>query len=396
MKGAPPLVCPNRSTPCTLISRARSRVVRGSVIKGSVISACLLLGLLVGVTSAASAAPPTPTPDATNPAEAEYNAGKEALKSSDFAEALRRFKQGLTLAQDDERTAWQMMLGIAVTYQRMDRPAFAIEYYKRFLKRSDAYQDALTGKWSNRRSMAERDIEALETTTKTTHGFLTVVSEPPGAAIFLGADQAGADKDATTTFGMYVRAGRYDVTLRLAGYEPATRQVEVAEGKLVALKVRLSSLTPSVTPKETAAAPAATSTSAALSTEVTLGPEPNLGPWIVVGTGGTVAIASVVLGVVAMGARSDWETFTTDYQATGDSDAIQAGSDTYDDLKQTTEGYELAMGVTAGVAVAAMAGGLIWWLVDSPSEDAPDTASFPALYLAPSPDGVSGYATWRF
>ena len=382
---------PNRFTSDASPSRARARRALGR--HAILLGPALLLGLLVGTAPAAFAADPKDAQaDTSSSADAEYQAAKEALIASDYPSALKRFKQGLALAQDDERTAWQMMLGIAVTYQRMDRPAFAIEYYKRFLKRSDAYQDALTVKWSNRRAMAERDIGALETTTKTTHGFVTVVSEPPGAAIFLGDDQAGADKDATTTFGMYVRAGRYDVTLRLAGYEPVTRQVEVAEGKLVALKVTLAPLTP----KETPPAPAATSTSADLSTEIALGPEPNLGPWIVVGTGGAVAIASVVLGVVAMGARSDWENFTAEYQAVGDGDAIQANSDTYDDLKQTTEGYELAMGVTAGVAVAAMAGGLIWWLVDTPSEESPHAAALPTLYLAPNPHGVTGHATWRF
>ena len=193
-----------------------------------------------------------------------------------------------------------MMLGIAVTYQRMGRPAFGMEYYKRFLKRSDDYRDALTVKWSNRRSMAERDIEALETTTKTTHGFVTVVSDPPGADIFLGEDQAGADKDAKTTFGMYVRAGQYNVTLKLQGYEEVTRKVEVAEGKLVALKVTLSpvALAP---PVEGQTKPDDSEPKAGdLSAELTLGSEPNLGPWIVFGTGGAVGVASIVLAWAAL------------------------------------------------------------------------------------------------
>jgi len=348
-----------------------------------------------GPSEGAEAAPSKAAEDAPS-ADAEYQAGKEALSAQNYDKALKRFKHGLKLAQGDERTTWQMMLAVAVTYQRMGRPAFAIEYYKRFLKRSDDYRDALTVKWSNRRSMAERDIEALETTTKTTHGFVTVVSDPPGADIFLGQDQAGADKDAKTTFGMYVRAGRYDVTLKLQGYQEVTRKVEVAEGKLVALKVTLSPVTLDP-PTEGQIKPDDSGPKAGdLSAELTLGSEPNLGPWIVFGTGGAVGVASIVLAVVAMGARSDWEDYAENYQSAGDGDAIQANSDTYDALGQTTKGYELAMSVTAGVAVASMVGGLVWWLIDTPSQGSDDTAGLPELYLAPSPGGLTGHATWRF
>ena len=179
-----------RSTPEPLARRPVARVHTRAVGLGALL---LWLSLATGVLASETAAPP---PQAES-AEEAYERGKAALRGEDTEGALGHFKSALSLAEGDERTTWQMLLAVAVTYQRMDQPAFAIEYYKRFLKRSDDYRDALTGKWSNRRSNAAQDIEALETKTKATHGFVTVVSQPSGAAVFLDEAQAGADRAQT-------------------------------------------------------------------------------------------------------------------------------------------------------------------------------------------------------
>jgi len=357
----------------------------------------LMLALLTAglvLTTTAHAEPPAPEAPTM---ESHYAAGKAALKAGDQAGALHQFKKALALADTDERGTWQMLLAIAVTYQRMDKPGFAVEYYQRFLKRSDEYQDALTVKWSKRREMAETDIAALETRTKATHGFVTVVSEPPGAAIFLGDVQAGADRDARTTFGMYLRAGSYEVTLKLAGYRKVTRTAKVAEGKLVALRVALEPLEPTSTARER---PSAATTEPGVAAEFAPEGDVNLGPWITIGVGGALTIAGVVLGILAGGARSDWSDARSSYVPTtvGDPDAAIALAANYAEdqaLADKTASYETTTGVMAGLAVSAAVGGLVWLLLDGSSE-AVETAEVPRLMLTPTPHGVHGHATWRF
>ena len=334
-------------------------------------------------------------------AESEYELGKKALRGEDPSAALVRFKSALRLSEGDERTTWQMLLAVAVTYQKMDKPAFAIEYYKRFLKRSEDYREVLTGKWSNRRANAAQDIEALEMKTKATHGFVTLVSTPSGAAVFLDGVQAGADRDATTTFGMYVKAGRYALSLRLEGYKEVVRTIEVKEGKLVAFKETLESLRAPKAPQESvtkAPLPQASiaSEDPALSAEIALGDEMRLGPWIVVGSGGALAVASVVLGVLAAGARSEWNAFSEDYVPQGDGKAISENSLRYDALRDETKGYELGVIISASAAVAALAGGLVWWALDSSEEPSEIQSALPDIHLLPTPRGAFGSARWRF
>jgi len=300
--------------------------------------AAILAALCLALTAPANAEPPT--------MDTSYAAGKEALKAGDTVGALSHFKAALRLADADERGTWQMLLAIAVTYQRLERPEFAVEYYQRFLKRSDEYRDALTIKWSKRRAMAETDIAKLETTTRTTHGFVTVLSEPPGAAIFLGTVQAGADRDARTTFGMYLRAGSYAITLKREGFKDATRTVDVAEGKLVAIKISLESVAPRVTAIPAAESPVDAGVTATLGDD----DDVNLGPWLTLGTGGAVAIASVVLGVLASGVRSDWDGFVETYEREGGTGSLASDTAEYRRNETKTKDLEMGVGIAAGLA----------------------------------------------
>lgn len=372
-----------------------SLYARAASARACALGALVALGLIAVATGVHAetpeAAEATPAAEAAPTMDSHYAAGKDALKAGDQTGALEHFKAALKLADADERGTWQMLLAIAVTYQRMDKPGFAVEYYQRFLKRSDEYRDALTVKWSKRRAMAETDIVTLEAKTKTTHGFVTVVSEPPGAAIFLGDVQAGADQDARTTKGMYLRAGTYEVTLKLDGYKEVTRTAEVAEGKLVALRF---SLEPLVTTPKVAVGPADPAEAPQVAAKFTPEEDLNLGPWITIGSGGAVAIASVALGIVAAMARSDWEAWVDDYENTDSGASLGRASDEYAELKSKTEGYELAAYVTAGVAVAAAAGGVVWLLLGD--EDEPSVSGAPTLLLLPTPEGASAHATWRF
>ena len=356
----------------------------------------MALLVVIGMTPASAASDPQAALSSVASAEAAYEAGKTALRGDDTAQALAHFKRALKLADGDERTTWQMLLAVAVTYQKMDRPAFAIEYYTRFLKRSDDYRDALTGKWSNRRANAAEDIEALETKTKATHGFVTVVSEPSGAAVLLDGAQAGADGDAITTFGGYVKAGSYQVTLRLEGHREVTRTITVREGKLVALKERLESLTSVVAmpPPHSQGLPSA-GEEPALSAAVTLEQPSKLGPWIVIGTGGAMAVTGAVLGAMAASSRSEWTAFAEGYEPSGQSELIAQQSARYAELESETKGLELGMVISAAAALAAIGGGILWWLLDTPAEPAIESA-LPTLHFAPTPQGAYGAARWSF
>ncbi len=95
-------------------------------------------------------------------AERLYEEGKAALDTKDYPKALELFKTVLRGADTDEGTKWQMMLAIAVTYRSMEEMGHAIEYYKRFLSRSEEFRATLDTKRLNRRSLVEVEGVWLE------------------------------------------------------------------------------------------------------------------------------------------------------------------------------------------------------------------------------------------
>ncbi len=88
-----------------------------------------------------------------------YDRGKSALATGDAESALRHFRACLAGVQGDEPNTWQMLLAVALAYERLHRDAAAIEYYEVFLERSRPHEAALSEKWRRRQEYVRRTVE---------------------------------------------------------------------------------------------------------------------------------------------------------------------------------------------------------------------------------------------
>ena len=370
-------------------------------------SAIALALALCLVTSSAHAVPPT--------VETLYEQGKAELGEAP-AVALGRFKDALKQAKGDEGWTWRLLLAVALAYQTKGEPEHAIEYYRRFLAQTDEHQATMTQKWKRRRAITGEQLVALEQEIEKTHGFVSVTTQPPGAEITVDGTRAGADRDAVTPFGLIIEPGKHSIRVNLKGYAPMEKMVTVRAGDSQPVRLDLVALAaPAVKPPPPAPAPAKPAppkaetppTPSVAAVDAGLqgrtsaeAAEAPIGAWVVIGTAAAAAAAGVAMTVLAsqeVEALETWE--ANNVSNLNDTN----GNDLYaewDAINGSVETYELLGVALYGVAIAAAAGGIIWMLLAEP--DAADGAEneaaslMPELFIAPSVDGVSGHATWRF
>jgi tetratricopeptide (TPR) repeat protein len=357
----------------------------------------LLLLCAIGCSSAYAAEPTT--------SDAEYARGKAALKAGDSATALEAFKSGLAHASDDEGSRWQLVLAIGLTYEEGGQPHHAIEYYQRFLNQSEEHRDALSPKWNKRRGLVQGNITRLEKRMATTFGYVTVASEPTGVQVFVDGRRAGADQDAVTPVGAYLPAGEHKVSLRLAGHKLAEKTFTLVAGKIRPLRFvlepePLSATAPiddakaePLSPPKPGAVTPLTDAPNAITASSTAGPATSLGPWMVLGTGGLLAVGAAVTAGLGAGARGDWESYTESLPAQGPSDlnAYVDADTTWRDHESTVQTYDILTGALAGAAALGLGAGLVWLLL---ADDGPSDA--PELTLTPTAGGAFAHAHWEF
>jgi tetratricopeptide (TPR) repeat protein len=346
----------------------------------------LLVGFVLTLTSVI--APPA-FAEAPTSAEAAYEQGKAALKAGDTAGAIDAFKAGLGLAGADEGRRWQLILALGLSYDRAGEPAYAIESYQRFLDQTKAHGDVLSPKWRSRREMVSGDIKGLEGRVATTHGYVTVVTDPPSAAIFVGDRRAGANEDATSPAGFYLPVGEHVVSATLPDHERAESTITVGAGGMSPLRFALES-TAKAAPTPGPVAPATLAVDAGVSATTEDEGSGSLGPWIVIASSGALAIAAGITAGLAAGARSDWGAYAATLPTDGTGAEAAEAYPEWESHRSTVESYEATTGALAAIAGAAAIGGLVWLLI------ADDDGGTPAVSVAPATGGLTGHAVWRF
>jgi tetratricopeptide (TPR) repeat protein len=113
-------------------------------------------------------------------------------------------------------------------------------------------------------------------------------------------------------------------------------------------------------------------------------------PWVVVGIGAGVAVLGGALLGVGTSKESDAEAICPVRKACTDPEAQALGNEGLD--------FQRAGGALLGIGLAAVAGGVLWYFLDQPSDDAQTTttrvrvpALLPSVVLLPSEAGV-GFA----
>lgn len=316
-------------------------------------------------------------------AEKEYEAGKAALKAGVAEAALRHFREAMGLAAGDERDTWQLLLAMALAHEALDAPGHAIETYRRFLARTEELASVLDAKWRERRRLAEESIATLEKRAMERHGYVAVASEPGGAALFVGGVRAGAEGDATTPFGVYLKPGEARIRLELPGHAPAEVTVRVEAGKLAPVKLVLVPSGGVVAegasgePRDGLSSTGPSSTGPASVVRRESAPSgAGLGPWLLAGAGVLTAGSGILFTMRAAEAESEL-------------DRLSAKDDPYptkpewDAAREDMESNELISWTLYSVGAVLVAGGATWLLFGGGGGDEPAVH----LHLAPGRGG---------
>lgn len=299
-----------------------------------------------------------------------YQQGKAALKLGQHTEALERFRACLALVGDDERDTWQLLLAVALTHEQMGRLDHAVEVYRRFLDRTEGAEVTLNAKWASRRETAAASVTELDEALMATHGFISVISEPPGAGLFVDGVRAGADGNAVTPWGVYLREGRHTLRVELADRLPVEATVDVVSGQLEPLLLTFESVAAPTIP----------------SVELPSATEPNMariGQGLLMGLGGAMLVGAGALSGVASGAKADLR----DYH-------VSQGHAGWDDLNAERAAAETSSFVLYAIGGLALSAGIAWLVVDLSVTS--EEEEVPAVGIAPvAHGGLMMTATWR-
>ncbi|MFP4598274.1 MAG: PEGA domain-containing protein [Persicimonas sp.] len=196
--------------------------------------------------------------------------------------------------------------------------------------------------------------------------------------------------------------GSYDVRVYADGYDSWTATVELAAGDDVRLWAPLSKVKEDDGDQDAVAkADSGPSESGAQSStgpgqaDVVVGPPPssgsggtNIGAWSAVAVGGVALGGSALMGAMMLGAENDLIELDANSQQQ-DRDAYIAERE---DIITTGESYELAHRVLLGVGALSVAGGTMWLLLDSDSNE--QSTAQRSWDVKLSPRGVDALVRW--
>lgn len=172
-----------------------------------------------------------------------YEQAKQALSEENFGVAIERFQDLLVRVKNDPPTTWQMLVGLALTYERIGEPASALPYYRRFLQSLLATTGPVEKKWIERRVVVEKALPALEAAALGTRAMVEIDSQPSGAAVTVdGAAVPGWEDDSRTPLVAFLAPGVHVVRFQHAGYEPVDNRVKVQAGVRQNLVLALTKL----------------------------------------------------------------------------------------------------------------------------------------------------------
>lgn len=349
------------------------------------------MGLWIALLGVAPALAQEPTPASADEANApsvaaqSYEAGKQALRGGELDDALVTFRKGLQAPVRDQLETWQLLLGAALTCEKLGRGSESIEYYRRFLDASEAAQKLLPPKWRERRVVVSDAVDELQKTLYMTHGYLTVTSTPSGASVLVGGKPVGVDGAAVTPFGLFLVPGAYQIGLELDGYEPAKTSVDLALGKLTPVSLSLAEIAPPPVEAAAGVAPVVAPASAASGGS-------GGAAWALVGGGSAILIGGVVCTVVAGIANGRIA------EIVDEKGQVVQGSAVWDHLDERHvrlhEGWQITQPlsfVLYGVGIAAVTTGIVLMLMDDGEGES--AASFG---ITPTSGGAYGQATLSF
>ena len=181
-----------------------------------------------------------------------HASGKAALKERRYDDAIALFRRGLETAEE-ETTAWNMILGLALAHDLRGDQVPAAQYYQAFLSRSEGHPDATAGKWADRRRSAEQDVAKLENDVLATHARVFVTANPKSVSVRIAALPEGLSLTAPIT--LYLPPGQHQLDLEKVDHAPLLLFVSVEKGQRVSIQRTLTPLSAEPAPPPAPAPP---------------------------------------------------------------------------------------------------------------------------------------------
>jgi hypothetical protein len=263
----------------------------------------------------------------TEKARAHFRAGVNYMQDPDgarYEEAYREFRAAYA-----ESASWKILGNLGISAMKLERDGEAIDAFKKYLAEGG---DQVA---PDERKQFERDLQTLEASVVT----IKMVSQPPGAAFIderipvSGAPIANSYEASNEWVTAGIRPGHHRVTAKLAGYEDTKWEFDARPGETQEHVFEMKK------PEPVVAQPGAAAGGPVAGARQTTRPIPTV-VYIGAAATGALAIGAGVVGVLAMGKKSEFD------DANDGSDPNGAK-----DIKDSGEQLNLIADVLAGGAV---------------------------------------------
>jgi hypothetical protein len=169
----------------------------------------------------------------------QYEAAKEKLRQGAYVDALRGFKKILPMVVGDEEGMWQILVAVALTYEKMGEPVHSAQYYGRFLARIAPQRKSINLKWKQRYDLARETLAELEAFLLSSRVHVRIESVPTGAEVIVDGVRSGADMNAVTPFETYITPGNHTIAVMKEGVGSAHEMLASVLGKSMIVHLRM-------------------------------------------------------------------------------------------------------------------------------------------------------------
>jgi hypothetical protein len=292
----------------------------------------LPIALLIGTTSVAAFAD-VPISDA---ARQHFQAGVNLLQDPDgarYAEAYREFQTAYA-----DSPSWKILSNLGIAALKLERDGEAADAFAKYLAEGGTNIDA------DERAQVERDLQTLRAGLVK----ITVDSDPPGAMITdervpnAGGTIVNRYGPFTAAVEIGIRGGHHRMTASLSGYKDSVWEFDTpSQGNAHTFKLEQVQVAPAANP---AGPDAGTPPPSATAKR----PVPT-GVFVGVAVTGALAVGGAVVGVLASGKHSDYNTANANIKTQADQDHAKSLKDSGQKLNLIADGFFAGAVVAAGV-----------------------------------------------
>jgi hypothetical protein len=301
----------------------------------------LPIALLIATTATAAWADDVPISDA---ARQHFQAGVNLLQDPDgarYAEAYREFQIAYT-----DSPSWKILSNLGITALKLERDGEAADAFKKYLAEGGTQIEA------DERAQVERDLQTLQAGLVR----ITVNSDPPGAMI---TDERvpSAGNTVVNRYGplsaaaeIGIRGGHHRMTASASGYKDTSWEFDTpSQGDTHTFKLEKLEVAPTGAPGTPGTAPDTTPPTPGAARPIPTG------VFIGAAATGALAVGGVVVGVLAKGKKSDFDTANANIKTQADHDNAQS-------LRNSGQTLNLiADGCFAGAIVAASVTAIVFF-----------------------------------